>query len=115
MFNILKTSWVELQDSDYLFSCDSIRKFIVISGNELEDSLSDESSIQLMFDVYSGKPFYYCERIPGFFDIDEDDLEIPKGFRADITHVTTKRGRKFTDVLIASEAYFKAFDSLYGD
>ena len=115
MFNILKTSWVELQDSDYLFSCDSIRKFIVISGNELEDSLSDESSIQLMFDVYTGKPFYYCERIPGFHDIDESDLEIPKGFKSDITHVSTKRGRKFTDVLIASEAYFKAFDSLYSD
>ena len=113
MFDILKTDWEGLQDSEYLFSCDSVRKFVVISGSELEDSISDSSSIQLMFDISTGLPFYYCERIPGYHDIREEDLEIPKGFQAEITHIKTQRGRKFTDVLIATETYFKAFDSVY--
>lgn len=108
MYSILSMNWDTVLSTELQFKSNSRVRTLEFNGTEIEDCLSDKSTIVIIYNIVSAVPLLLIERIPGHHEIhDLDKLrgKMPNGFNMHVDYSVTNDG-EFTDIiLIRSELY----------
>lgn len=105
-YGILNMDWKEVLTSEYFFKSNSRRRVIEMVGKDLEDSISDESAVLIVYDMLSDKPILLVEKF--HHKIQSDILiglsdKIPEKFNVNIEEGEDSDG-SYTEVVLVRKS-----------
>ena len=106
---LLSKTWDDIMDSDYSFKSNTMRRIIQIKGEEIQSPYSVNSDIIIFYNISSGEPMVYVERI----QVDdlktmplEYEINIP-GFVVNIEH-GAKGENAYVEIIITRADLYSA-------
>ena len=101
-YSILNMRWTEVLCSEYFFKSNSRRRIIELNGKDVDDCISKDSCIIIMYDILNGKPLVLTEKFYND-DIPEDVLNslesaIPEKFNYNIERGEDSHG-EFIEII----------------
>lgn len=109
-YEILKYTWVDMAQSDYLYRSNSRRKVIEMDGRDCDCGLSKESVIVIMYNVMTGVPLILTEKF--YHTIDAKVLQDVASCVSEKFNVTVEQGEdsngNFTEVICIRKSFYNS-------
>lgn len=113
MYDILKLSWDDVLMSDYLFKCNSHKKVVEIKGENMPDSVYNDSDIVIFYNMYTDTPYLLVEKVTDKSDpVDTTAIVVPQEF---IVKQIILEEENAAEIICVHESIRNAIDGMSAD